>query len=271
MWPAAYLWALCSATKRQGRQEPGERPSSQSEALKTAAPSEGMAEDQVSADDVSAPDAREPGAATRARDGRVSSRVRLLALELVIVFVGVWAALAAEAWRDRREQDRRAVRITSAIQADLEDLTTWYRTWRDSVGAEYETWRSARAAGERLPPYYIRIPGSERGGLIGWQVALASNALDVLEPELVFEIGRVSRELDGKGERFARYMALTEVLVFPQLSKTPEEFYEPRTSNLKPEYAAHMKLLDEVLMEMDIGMRWAAELSHRLSESVAGR
>lgn len=199
---------------------------------------------------------------------RPSRRILRHAREFAVVFVGVWLALAAEAWRDRRAAARRTNNIVRAIQADIHDLTTWYGQWRDSVGSELQAWENARAAGEDLIPYYVRIPGSEQGDLIGWQVALASSALDVLDPELLFELGRVSREWDGVGERFARYMSLTEILVFPQLAKGSTGFYDPDTGELKPEFVAHVTLLKELLHEMDQKVAWIQRLDVRISKTV---
>jgi hypothetical protein len=195
----------------------------------------------------------------------VPGRLRSWGRELLVVFVGVWLALAAETWRERRAADRRADSIVRAIRADLADLTDWYDRWRDSIGSELAVWETEQRAGRQPPLYYVRIPGSEQGELIGWQVALASGALDVLDPELVFELGRVSREIDGVGERFARYMSLTEVLVFPRMGTDAAAFYH--NGALKPEYAAHIMLLKELLREMDEKVFWLKRLDARIANA----
>lgn len=198
-------------------------------------------------------------------------RNRRLLLEVVIVFVGVWAALAAESWRDRREQARRTERIVAAIQTDARDLTTWYAAWRDTVTRDFGAWQNDRASGKLVVPFYVRWVGAERGALIGWQVALASDALDVLDPELLWDLGRVSRELDGVGERLARYMSLTEVVILPQLPRGPEIFYDMPSKTLKPEYAAHVQLFEEVLSELDLKFQMLADMDRRIGENLERR
>lgn len=202
---------------------------------------------------------------TRKRAG-VPRRLRALARDMLIVFVGVWLALVAEGWRDRRAAERRTESLVRAIRADFADLTGWYAQWRASIASDLTAWERAQTAGQQPPMYYVRIPGAEQGALIGWQIALASGALEVLDPGLVFELGRAARELEGVGMRFARYMAMTETIVFPQLARGTDPFYQ--NGVLKPEYAAHIALLKELLSEFDEKMGWLKSLDARLAELV---
>ena len=52
--------------------------------------------------------------------------------ELFIVFVGVWSALLAESWRERREEDRSAAAVLEAAVANLRGTADWSTAWRDT-------------------------------------------------------------------------------------------------------------------------------------------
>lgn len=210
------------------------------------------------------------------RGGSVPPWLRRTAFELVIVFVGVWAALWTNNQREKRERQDRAFRIAGAISAEITHLNNWYRPWRDSIVADYADWKSRIARGERPPPYYFRVPGSEHVPTVGWQGAVASGLLDVFDSDLVFAIGNTYHEWSEIGDRIARYHASTEAVVFPEIggpfndtssiifgrhnskrwrntvaARSAPNAYDSRTGSLKPPLLANMILMEEILGEMD--------------------
>lgn len=219
-----------------------------------------------------------------ARLQRSAARV---AFELIIVFVGVWAALWVESQQDARERTERAFRIVEAIGAEVEEVAGWYDGWRDSVETAWQAWQSSVARGERPAPFYVRMVGAERAPTIGWDAALQAGLFDVFDPELVFQIGNTYHEWSGVGERFSRYHASTEDVILPLLS-TPEVAWLPdvdpgpvrtyQTSQgpvsvsaaLVPEVAANLVLMQETLAEWNDKMMRIQQLAAMLDEVIAG-
>ena len=189
--------------------------------------------------------------------------------ELFIVFVGVWAALLAENWRERREEDRAAVAVMEAALAQLRGATEWGTRWRDSVRAEYAIWKERRSQGELLPPFFVRIPGSESppAGIFG----AASNLPDALGPAVVTEMSNRANELEGVGRRNSRYMESTERTVFPLLAADPKVFYDSASGELLPEFQGQLFLMEEFLAEMERLNRDGADLAEFLEAELRRR
>jgi hypothetical protein len=209
------------------------------------------------------------------------------AFELLIVFVGVGAALWIDARLDDRARRERTVAIAEAMSTEIGQLNEWYEPWRDSVAVGFEAWQERVENGERPPPYYFRQPGSEFPPTIGWDVGMASGLLETFDPALVFEIGNMYTEWNGIGARIARYHASTESVVFPAVAdpstiwrvdgrQVSSPRYRASTGDsvvvsglLLPEFAANLAVMHEILAEMDDKYGWALRVKTRLDSAVA--
>jgi hypothetical protein len=189
--------------------------------------------------------------------------------ELFIVFVGVWAALFAENWRERREEDRAAVALLEAALTQLRKSTEWETRWSDSVQAEYAGWKERRSQGEMEPPFYLRIPGSESApsGIFG----AASHLSDILGPVVVSGMSDRANEMEGVGRRNSRYMESTERSVFPLLAADPSVFYDSASGELLPEFQGQLLLMEEILAEMARLTQDGAMLAESLKEELRRR
>ena len=189
--------------------------------------------------------------------------------ELFIVFIGVWAALLAENWRERREEERAAVAVLEAALTQLRESSEWEIRWSDSVQAEYARWKERRSEGEVIPPFFMRIPGSESPtvGIFG----AASNLADALGPEVVSRMGSRANEMEGVGRRNSRYMESTEQMVFPLLAADPSVFYDSASGDLLPRFQGQLLLMEETLDLMAKLNREGAELSEFLEEELLRR
>lgn len=199
---------------------------------------------------------------------RRRSFIRIV-FELFVVFVGVWAALLAENWRQRREDDRTAVAVLEAAVAQLRESQDWERRWSDSVGVEYDKWKARRADGEVIAPFFMRIPGSESPpvGIFG----AASILPDVLGPAIAAEMGRRTSEMEGMGRRNARYMESTERSVFPFLAADPSVFYDAASGELLPQYQGQLLLMEELLVQWALLREQGDQLATLLEEELRRR
>lgn len=189
--------------------------------------------------------------------------------ELFIVFVGVWGALLAENGRERREENQAAVAVLEAALTHIRVTWDWWDQWQDSVQVEYADWQAQRAQGQLIPPFFMRIPGSEFPaiGIFG----AASNLPDALGPLAVSQMVGLANEMEGVGLRMARYMESTERVVFPLRAADPSVFYDPVSGDLLPEYQGQLLLMEEVLGEWDRTEVQAREVQQILEEELRRR
>jgi hypothetical protein len=220
----------------------------------------------------------------RMRDLR--SRGARAAFELLIVFVGVGAALWVDARMGDLARKERAVAIAEAMSTEIGVLNEWFKPWRDSVAVGFEGWRERVNDGERPPPYYFRQPGNEAAPTIGWDVGMASGLLATFDPALVFEIGNMYHEWNGIGVRLGRYHASTESVVFPAVADQASAWRAEGTQAasaryltsmsdsvvvsglLLPEFAANLAMMHEILGEMDDKYGWAMRVKAQLDSAV---
>jgi hypothetical protein len=202
-------------------------------------------------------------------NGTSRRSIARVGFELLIVFIGVWAALLAENWRERREEDRAAVAVLEAALTQLRESTEWASRWSDSVQAEYAAWKERRSEGEVIPPFFMRIPGSESPpvGIFG----AASNLPDALGPVVVSRMGSRANEMEGVGRRNSRYMESTERLVFPLLAADPSVFYESISGDLLPQFQGQLLLMEELLAQWAQQNRDGAELAEFLEGELRRR
>jgi len=210
-----------------------------------------------------------------------------LAFELLIVFVGVWAALWMDNRREERDRQERALAIAEAMITEIDSLNGWFRGWRDTIDMNYAAWKERVARGERPPMFYFRMPGAEHPPKIGWDAGMAAGLLEVFDPGMVFDVGNFYHEWNDMGDRVARYHASTETLVFRQAAGDPSTAYldDPRREPvvvqgsrstitieepLRPEFAANLALMEEVLSELCDKFEWGEQrVRPRLVAAVA--
>ncbi len=111
--------------------------------------------------------------------------------------------------------------------------------------------RTATAAGRRPVPYVLRVPGAEGAPVEVWVAAMQSGAGEVLAPELVLELAALYHEIEGASPKYLRYAEFTERSVWPVEAGDTAGFYDPRSGRFRPEFAAHMRQLEEIVSDLE--------------------
>jgi len=167
-----------------------------------------------------------------------------VALELFIVFVGVSAAFAVDDYRSAREQDQRRQAIYQALDHELAQMAqTRGPALQREMTQELASWDAAIARGERPMPPTFRIPGAERPPTGVWDAAVATDSIELVNPELFYELARFYNRAQSAGDLYQRYASGAEVDIWPRLREGPSAFWPER--KLSPEVAADVQRLRE--------------------------
>ena len=193
-----------------------------------------------------------------------SGAVTRYGAELVIVFVGVYAAFWVDNYRDQKRDAERTVQIVQTLHEDLLDFVATSRIFDERIVSGLDGWEAARVNGERPPPYVLRVDRSETPPISVWQAVSQSSLVELLEPSLLFDLGFFYSEVEGVGVKFVRYSEFTDEFVLPGLKRGADWFYDDSTGDLKPEFAAHMDRLREYQGDMRVLAGWAECLIERL-------
>lgn len=180
-----------------------------------------------------------------------------LALELVVVFIGVTAAFAMENWRSEAAEERYRGQMIAALSQSIEGLAAHNHDIQQMIERDVGAFDAALARGERPAPPVYREQGAERpprafDGIIATGVARS------LSPALYFKLVEYFNRVDGWGDRYARYVVTTEELVLPNMNGADTSAFYTPSGELRREYREYVNRL------RDLG-----ELSELLAENAA--
>ena len=97
-----------------------------------------------------------------------------------------------------------------------------------------------------------------------WDAAVASGTIEIVEPELMFELARFYTRAETVGDLYQRYSAAAQVHVWPQLDKGPDAFWNPDGS-LRFETEAHVQRLRDFRTWQGNQTRRAVALRQKLN------
>lgn len=198
-----------------------------------------MQEDGIAPDVI---DLTEPSAGRRTWE-KFGPLLSKIALELFIVFVGVSAAFAVENYRDARNEDMRREAVYRALDRELKQMAeTVGPVLQRQMTEQLAAWDRAVAKGEQPLPPAFQLPGAERPPTGVWQAASATGAIELIEPDLMFELARFYIRADSAGDLYQRYASAAQTDVWPHLAEGPSAFWEP-DGKLRYAIAAHVQRL----------------------------
>lgn len=151
-----------------------------------------------------------------------------VALELFIVFVGVSAAFAVENYRDARAEDQRRHAVYLALDRELTQMAeTHGPRFQSEMIRELKAWDEAVARGERPIPPTFRLPSAERPPTGVWDAAVATGSIELIEPELFYELARFYNRADSAGMLYQRYSVGAQTDIWPYLTDGVDAFWGP--------------------------------------------
>lgn len=180
----------------------------------------------------------EASEATTLRSGRRRNRhLGWLALELVVVFVGVYAAFALTEYGEQRRDAERRQQLQAALVREIRDITSNTRRVAEYLPPQLARYDSAVAAGARpsLDPWMEPV----RVQTHMWEATLQSGGLDLFDVPTVYALSQFYNELNAGFEQLAQLRDLSETILVPNLGGSSDEFYDPGTGRLRPKYEWH--------------------------------
>jgi hypothetical protein len=196
--------------------------------------------------------------------GRTAST---LALQLVVVFVGVYAAFLLEDYREEREIERLNEQLYVLLIGEVESVASGL----DQQRAEFDSLYLAPLMGEpearHAPRPYLDVKGDMRSPEL--QALLESGSLAADDPALLPVIRRYNANLGyvvKLSDEFRRYNIEH---VVPVLEAGSESFYDEGGAP-RPQYRVYGRLALQLRMGMVEAVREAEQLSALLRSWTGG-
>ena len=156
---------------------------------------------------------------------RIGRMVARWTTELLVVFVGVYAAFAVQEWDEEREHEERARQVRAALAEEIRDVQINSYRFALQLPGYLAGIDSALAAGEAVRPE----PQMEAIGFRPhvWEATLASGGIALLDVRTFYDLSRFYNELNAGFEQLRQLRALSEAQLLPRLNDPPESFVEP--------------------------------------------
>jgi len=167
---------------------------------------------------------------------RILQSMRRLAVEILVGFVGVYAAFALSAYKDKRDEIDRRHQIKRALIVEIRGLAATSRRNAGGWGRLSAQFDSSAAAGNpKSFPFVEPLSVSTHV----WDATKQASGLNLLDvPTFVMLADFYSRE----SMMSAQYNELRDFYmsdVLPRLSKGPASFYLPGTRTLLPQFGIY--------------------------------
>jgi len=164
----------------------------------------------------------------------VLSRIGRWTAELILVFVGVYAAFWLNNYQQHREDAGRRDQILAALEQQLQVGIESGRSNRAKEEEEAAEFRRALEAGEMPPlkPFVFTTDYSP----IDWATMLQSGGIQLLEVQTVMAVRNDESVIRWGVSRMARYQKLSDDLIVPNLDQDISFFYDPETKKLRKRF-----------------------------------
>lgn len=115
---------------------------------------------------------------------------------------------------------------------------------------QLNAWDRAIAHGQKPIPPTFRLPGAERPPTGVWDAAVETGSIELIDPELFYELARFYNRADSAGILYQRYSEGAQTYVWPYLADGPSAFWEP-SGKLRPEVLVSVQRLRDFRQKQD--------------------
>jgi len=170
------------------------------------------------------------------------SRIGRWTAELVLVFVGVYAAFWLNNYQQHREDAERRDRILASIERTLREGIESNKTSRAKQQQEATEFRRALDSGEMPPvrPFVFTTDYSPGD----FAALLQSGGIQLLDLETLTALRNDETIIRWGLSRMTRYTKLSDELIVPNLDQDISFFYDPATRKLRKSFEIYPEALD---------------------------
>jgi len=161
--------------------------------------------------------------------------------ELLLVFVGVYAAFWLNSYQQHQQDAKRRDQILASLEQQLRESI---ESGKISGGKEDQTaaeFRRALEAGEMPPLHPFRFTTDYNPGDIA--ALLQSGGIELLDVKTLMALRGVESVIRWGLSRMADYKKFSEDLIVPNLDQDISFFYDPATNKLRKRFEMYPEAL----------------------------
>ena len=196
------------------------------------------------------------------------SRLGRWGAELLLVFVGVYAAFWLSNYQQRGQDAERRDRILASIERTLREGIESNEISRAKQQQEAAEFRRALDAGEMPPlrPFVFTTDYSPGD----FAALLQSGGIQLLDLETLTALRNDETIIRWGLSRMTRYTKLSDELIVPNLDQDISFFYDPATKKLRKRFEFYLEALDATVRFANELERTHTELLKRIQAERQG-
>jgi hypothetical protein len=154
-----------------------------------------------------------------------------IALEIVVGFVGVYAAFALTAYHERQQVDERRRQITQALITEITYLTDLSHHNIAGYRVQLAAFEADVKAGKKpIPTAYTEPVGLN---MHIWDATKQSGGLNLLDVATFSRIGNFYNSISEMLAYYAQLRDLSVNVILPNADRGPDAFYNAKTGALR--------------------------------------
>lgn len=172
----------------------------------------------------------------RSSERRIVQSLRRIGIEILVGFVGVYAAFALSAYKEKRDLVDRRHQIKRALIRELTPLVYVSHVNAGSYGVYATEFDSLLKAGKKPIPRPFIEPMSL--GMHMWEATKQGGGLSLIDVETFSQISNFYNKWSQMDAFYSQLRELSVHTILPESSRGVDAFYDPRTGRLRPDVAA---------------------------------
>ncbi len=168
--------------------------------------------------------------------------LKLLVTELLVVFVGVYAADLLGEWHEERARNAREVLLLRGLQEDIGPFLEQFEGTLATIRTGYDAWTEELERGARPPPFFIAATFSmsrPHGAL--WNAMLQSGGLDLLPVDMLADISEFYVRSERLIDRYGRLDDFVKMQILPNIENGEAVFFKEGGTSLRPMFATYIE------------------------------
>jgi hypothetical protein len=174
--------------------------------------------------------------------GNPMSRAGRWIAELILVFVGVYAAFWLSNYQQHRQDAQRRDRILASLEQELRRGIESGKTATAKDEREAAEFRRAHEAGEMPPLHAFVFTTDYSPGDIA--ALLQSGGVELLDVKTLVALRELESVIRWGVSEMAHYQKLSDELIMPNLDQDISFFYDPVTKKLQKRFAVYPQALE---------------------------
>lgn len=161
--------------------------------------------------------------------------------ELVLVFVGVYAAFALNNYQQHQQNAKRHEQILTSLEEQLKEGIDNAKTQGEKEDREVAKFQSALQSGE-MPPLHLFTFTTDYNPS-DFATLLQSGGIELLDVKTLVAVRELESVIRWGLSRMAHYQKLSDELIAPNLDQDISFFYEPATKKLRKRFELYPEAL----------------------------